>query len=122
MATGEIKVNQAAAREYRRQPCFVYIVHEVEQDSVCKVGVALNAARRFSHLQVGTWRQLKLASAFLLPSEEAAHVVEALVHSELQAKRKRGEWFAVTQEVAAAAVRSAAENAGYSILEPQPGR
>ncbi|ATQ77891.1 hypothetical protein CR152_27850 [Massilia violaceinigra] len=115
VAAGEIKLDQKPVRAFRDVPCFVYIVHEVLQPGVCKIGVALNAARRVSHLQVGTWRDLVLAESFLCPTEEAAHLVEREVHLALKEYHCRGEWFAVTPDFAANAVRSAAARANANL-------
>lgn len=117
-------------RQFRDQPCSVYVVHEAEERGVCKVGIALSAAKRFSSLQVGTWRVLVLAHEERLGSEEYAHAVERIVHRALAPLHCRGEWFRVTPEraieevrIATAQIRSAfseAESAMARLMEVGP--
>lgn len=116
VAAGQIKIDEKPVRAYRPDKCYVYVVHETGHAEVCKIGVALNAARRFSHLQVGTWRDLTLAHSFLLPNEEAAHRVETAVHAALAKHHKRGEWFAVTPEDAVVAIQVAAKGLQLEFL------
>ena len=102
---------------FRDRPCAVYIVHEKECPEVCKIGIAGNAAKRFSALQVGTWRELLLSRTFVFSHEFHAHSVEFAAHELLSSKHSRGEWFSVTPEVAAQAVISCASSLGFEYIE-----
>lgn len=75
------------------QECFVYVIYEADEPTICKVGVATDVAQRLSSMQVGTWRILKVAHAIKLPSKSAAHAVERQAHQALSALHCRGEWF-----------------------------
>ena len=73
----------------------MYVIYEIEEPSVCKIGVASDVAQRLSSMQVGTWRILKTAHAVRLPSKSTAHAIERQVHQALSALHCRGEWFRV---------------------------
>lgn len=77
---------------------FVYVIHEVEDASVCKVGVAADPFKRLCTHQVSTWRRLKIASLVSFSTEEAAGIVESATHSALSGLHVSGEWFRVPPE------------------------
>lgn len=87
--------------------CFVYVVHETDCPSVCKIGIAKDPMTRFSSLQVGTWRQLTLACAFGVASQTRALAIEAAVHYALRDLHLRGEWFKVNAARACSMILSA---------------
>lgn len=120
VAAGEIKLmpKVRVARVFRNDPCFVYVVHEIDCPDVCKIGIANNTAKRFSHLQVSTWRALKLAHCLQFPSEEIAFAVEQRVHESLGPHHRRGEWFSVSPDVAVREVRRSAGMVGIRFIDP----
>jgi len=91
------------------QECFVYVIHEIEEPGVCKIGVASDVVQRLATMQVGTWRALKVGHAIKLPSKSAAHAIERQVHQALSAVHCRGEWFRVSSGRAAAEVSLAVD-------------
>ncbi|WP_375338386.1 GIY-YIG nuclease family protein [Variovorax paradoxus] len=109
LAAGEIKPKERRERAGLQTSCFVYVVHEVAQPDICKIGVARNPVRRCSHLQVGTWRELMLAHSFHLPGEAIAFAVEQEVHKALSDVRQRGEWFWAAPEIVVEHIHRALE-------------
>lgn len=85
----------------------MYVVHEADDPSVCKIGIAVDVAKRLATLQIGTWRPLRVAAALHLPSQEAAESVEAAVHQAFAPLHCRGEWFRVEASRAVAEVSEA---------------
>jgi hypothetical protein len=77
------------------RPCCVYVVHEVGDDSVCKIGIAQNPGKRLSALQVAHHRELKLAFSLRLRTDAEALSVEQAVHKLFEDKHCRGEWYRV---------------------------
>jgi hypothetical protein len=61
--------------------------------SVCKIGVAMNPAKRLAELQVGCWEELHTYALFWF-IEGRAYGVEKLSHriADKMGKRLRGEW------------------------------
>lgn len=100
--------------QMRERGHYVYVIHEMEDDSVCKVGVASSPISRLSALQVGTWRTLSLACAFRVSSEDEAHGVEKLAHEYMRGLHVSGEWFRATPDVAERFVERACTAAGIT--------
>lgn len=94
---------------------FVYVIHEADDPSICKIGIANDPIRRLRAHQVSTWRRLKLAAAFTAPTAEAASSIEASVHKTLWGVHVSGEWFKVSPERAVAEVEAVASCIGIGI-------
>jgi hypothetical protein len=74
--------------------CCVYIVHEVNNPEICKIGVTGNSAyTRLSGLQTGNWRSLILVSTVVVGDEKQATRIEKIVHEKLREFHVSGEWF-----------------------------
>lgn len=91
---------------------FVYVIHEVDEPAICKIGIANDPIRRLRGHQVSTWRRLKLAAAFTAVSAEAASSIEASVHKALWGVHVSGEWFRVSPDRAIAEVATVASCCG----------
>jgi hypothetical protein len=86
----------------------IYIIHEVENQEICKIGVTSRYIEdRLSGLNTGNWRQLVLAHTVAFRTWEEALEIEHAVQSALMAKRINGEWFRVSVEDALLAIGSA---------------
>lgn len=96
--------------------CYVYVIYEIDEPNVCKIGVATNLATRLSAMQTGTWRILKIAHAVRLPSRSSAHAIERQVHQALSALHCRGEWFRVPVDRAAREVDLAVDQLRAAIV------
>lgn len=117
VASGEIKPrSKCEAHVFRDGPYGVYVVHEVGHPVVCKIGIAERPQKRFSALQVGSWRELTMAHQFMMPGERIALAVERAVHTALAPRHCRGEWYSVTPDEAADHVIEAALNLGVELL------
>lgn len=74
-----------------------------------KIGVAAEPLKRLAELQTAHARALRLIATF---ETEEAMGVERRAHAILGAKRLRGEWFAVTDDEATAAIGCALRGEG----------
>lgn len=76
-------------------PHFVYVVYEDGFEGPSKIGVCAkaNASNRFTNLNCGNWRELKVHALWVCDSSLSAYMAEALAHSTLTDLRIRGEWF-----------------------------
>ena len=109
---GHVRVPHRAATmrvEQEDVPCCVYVIYEIDEPTVCKIGVASDIASRLSQLQVANWRPLKVGHVCFLPSKSVAHAVERQTHQALSALHFRGEWFKVSHDRAAREVDLAAD-------------
>jgi hypothetical protein len=96
---------------------FIYVLHEENDASVCKIGMANNPYSRLSGHQVSTWRRLMLAGVFTAPSSGEAALIEKAVHRALSGTHVLGEWFRVSPEKAIAEVIAIAKTSAI-VLEP----
>src|SRR5690606_2395641 len=94
---------------------FVYVVHEIDDPRICKIGIASDPVRRLRAHQVSTWRRLKLAAAFTAANADEALVIEAAVHHALSGLHVSGEWFRADPERSAKEILAAAECNGLTI-------
>lgn len=94
---------------------FVYVIHEVDDATVCKIGIANDPIRRLSAHQVSTWRRLKLAAVFVAETPSAAMAIEASVHRVLYGAHVSGEWFKVEPARACSEIVSVSECAGLPV-------
>lgn len=69
-----------------------------------KIGISNNISRRLGELQVGHSSPLRLVD---FAASDVAAIVERRVHAALAGARLRGEWFAVSEDAALAAVAAA---------------
>lgn len=75
----------------------IYVVGEVEEpDGPVKIGVTTKTGSKAGRagLSGGNWRQLELLSRWDLP-DEIARWTEFVIHRNLRAHHRRGEWFDV---------------------------
>ena len=73
---------------------FFYVLHEADDDRVCKIGIARQPFMRLVSHQTSNWRRLKFAAIYSCPSEQVASAVEKFVCSTLKGRHVLGEWFA----------------------------
>ena len=81
-----------------------------------KIGISSNPEKRRAELQTGAPHHLFLA--FSIYAGDAAFDVEQEAHYILSAHRMPGEWFAVSKEMAIAAVYGAAARLSVTLGEP----
>lgn len=93
----------APAAEQSRIAC-IYVIGG--PPDVVKVGFAVDLQRRLAQLQTASPHRLTVLFRQETPAEDAA-AVETQAHWILRDHRRNGEWFEVTVETAAAAIRSA---------------
>lgn len=81
---------------------------------LCKIGISNQPNLRVAQLQTGNGEPLRLAFALPVPNGHAANV-EAMAHRTLAGERRAGEWFAVPELKACAAVVAAAQYYGVTV-------
>ena len=94
---------------------FVYVIHEVDETGVCKIGIANDPIKRLRAHQVSTWRRLVLARAFTAESSNAAMEIEASVHMAFSGLHVSGEWFRVCPERAISEISAASESSNLRV-------
>jgi hypothetical protein len=82
------------------KPCYVYMI---EMDApvygrppghlIFKVGISVDADRRFAAFQTGSPFRLRMVDNWRLPHEAAARVVESEFHKAFKKHKMNGEWF-----------------------------
>src|SRR4051812_28132311 len=75
---------------------FFYVMHEVDSDRICKIGIARQPFSRLIGHQTSNWRRLKFAVVFSCPSEQLAGAVEKYVGVTLKGRHVLGEWYEAT--------------------------
>ncbi len=93
---------------------FVYVVDGGQ--GLVKIGVSTDPTARLVTLQTGSPHRLRLA--FTAPTFGHAFEIEQEAHAILAAQRANGEWFAVSSDLAIAALFGAADRTGFSMSEP----
>lgn len=79
---------------------FFYVIHEIDSDQVCKVGIARQPFARLAAHQTSNWRRLKMPALYSCPSEQIASALERYVCTTLKGRHVLGEWFsAVPSEI-----------------------
>ena len=94
---------------------FVYVIHEADDPSVCKIGWATDPFKRLCAHQVSTWRRLKIAALISFSSDELAGVVESATHSALSGLHVSGEWFRVSPERAEGEIVAIAQAMSFPV-------
>lgn len=90
---------------------FVYVI--TSDTGMSKIGITTNPAARLATLQTGSPDRLRMA--FTAPAYGKSYAIEQAAHSILAAHRASGEWFAVSPDLAIAALFGAADRTGCSI-------
>ena len=93
---------------------FVYVIEG--SHGAVKIGISADPESRRATLQTGAPHHLFLA--FSIWAGESAFDVEQEAHAILGAHRMPGEWFAVSKEMAIAAVYGAASRIGVRLGDP----
>ena len=93
---------------------FVYVV--AGEHGLIKVGFTTNPQARLATLRTASPYSLEMV--FCAPAYGSAFVIEQAAHDILSKHRASGEWFAVTPEMAIAAIYAAADRSGRSLLSP----
>lgn len=101
--------------------CGVYVI-STDSLNPCKIGVAQNAVRRLTNLQIAHWRLLQVSEYRWVESSAAAFAVEKEAHSILSANGKGllGEWFDVRPKEAVEAIEWAGLTLGIEINNHAP--
>lgn len=73
----------------------LYLVREVDDSTVHKIGITGDLYFRFAALQSAQWRTLEVAKAIPVNGAREARKLEAFIHAKLSSRRIRGEWFRV---------------------------
>jgi len=82
----------------------VYVI--ASEGGMCKIGKANDPQKRVRELSTGSPYRLTVAHTFPLESQFRCFEVERAAHERLAEKRMSGEWFNVTADEAADAVRA----------------
>jgi hypothetical protein len=100
--------------------CFLYVIHEVENPSLCKVGLTTTKPRaRLSAMQSLNWRALKLAAALRIPDRDKFWEIERAIKARLAPFRRAGGWLAVDPDRIVSELHKAAGACGLTLaLEP----
>ena len=101
---------------------FIYVLREVEEDQVCKIGATHKPRARLSCHQVSTWRPLMIAGVFAAPSARDAWLIKQAAHKALATARVTADWFRVTADQAFAQIVAAAEASGVTLVAFDPSR
>lgn len=104
----------------KRNGQFIYVIHEVDTPTICKIGIANDPLRRLSGHQVSTWRRLKLAASFTADDAQSAIAIESAVHKALWGVHVSGEWFRVEANKAIAEIHAVSECCGLKVLPFEP--
>ncbi len=105
-------------RQSQRAPMAGQHVYVIEgSHGAVKIGISSDPEARRATLQTGAPHHLFLA--FSIYAGEFAYDVEQEAHAILDAHRMPGEWFAVSKEMAIAAVYGAASRLNCSLGEPE---
>jgi len=96
-------------REQRLHSIYIVGPEEIENNPI-KIGVAVDPLSRFSEIQVSNFIPLKLFDHFWMAGRAVTLRVERAVHQHFDEHRVRGEWFQISIENAASAIKSEAAN------------
>jgi len=91
----------------------VYVI--AGDHGLSKIGISSDPDNRLRALQTGSAHPLKIALAIPVPAASTAYEIEQEAHALLSDRRASGEWFAVSSNVAIAAVYGAAERLGVDL-------
>ena len=94
---------------------FIYVAHEAEDPSVCKIGLTSNPYRRLAGLQQATWRHLVFGAVFTTASWREGILIESAVRSLLSGVQVRGEWYRISLDRVGSMVLEAAKSAMVEI-------
>lgn len=96
----------------------INIVYAAEVASFgIKIGIANDAARRRNELRNGTKKRIEYIYIAKCIGEHAAAAIEKQAHALLWDKRIKGEWFAADREEAVGAIKKAARQLRYKIID-----
>jgi hypothetical protein len=101
---------------------FIYVLQEMDDPGVCKIGVTHKPKARLSCHQVSTWRPLMMAGVLAAPSAEEAWLIKQAAHKALATARVTADWFRVTADQALAQIVAAAEASGVALVPFDPSR
>lgn len=101
---------------------FTYVLHEVENEQVCKIGIARRPFARLSAHQISNWRRLKFAAVFDCGSNRTAVLLEQYLRTTLRGRQILGEWFDATPERIVAEVLGFAEIHGLTLPRIEVGK
>jgi hypothetical protein len=95
---------------------YVYVIHG--EHGLTKVGFSTSPDQRLASLRTAS--PSKLWFAFVAPCGGNAYRIEQEAHAILAKSRVAGEWFAVSPDLAIAAIFGAADRIGYSMSNQEP--
>lgn len=95
---------------------FVYLIEDIYEPDVVKVGQTYHPIQRYTSLQGGTWRDLRIGALFHPLSGKAVNLEGAVLERARQdGSIIRGEWLSLDLEGAARLVIEAAREMNVSI-------
>lgn len=100
---------------------FVYIAG-APSGQLVKIGIAADPKRRLASLQTGNQGSLIIRGLYVVASRRQAAKIEQRVHSILDGRRTRGEWFRASAKEAAATIEAVAIAYGISAAKSAPPR
>jgi hypothetical protein len=73
----------------------IYHIYIIAPDSgfPCKIGVAMDTAKRLAALQTSHWEKLYLYERFPILNKGRSYKIERIIHRRLKEHSIRGEWF-----------------------------
>ena len=97
---------------------FVYVIKD--ENGVCKVGVSTDPQTRIADLQTGSPQWLNFE--YIAMTDSDGFDVESEAHAILDKYRRAGEWFAVSPDMAVAALNAAAHRLGRTLTQVPEAR
>ena len=85
----------------------IYYIYIIAPDSgfPCKIGIAMDTAKRLVGLQTAHWENLYLYETFPMVNKGRSYKIERIIHRRLKEHCIRGEWFNLLVSDAAKVIR-----------------
>jgi hypothetical protein len=89
----------------------IYYIYVIGPDSgfPCKIGIAMDTAKRLASLQTAHWENLYLYEAFPMVNKGRSYKIERIIHRRLKDHCIRGEWFNLLVSDASKAIKELLE-------------